>query len=396
MAAEHVQPGAPDGSFGPPGVLGLDGLDSLVARLVERGYDVRGPVVRDGAIVPGSVTGVTDLPRGVRDAQSPGSYRLVEGRDDQLFAWAVGPGSWKAEFFPPSQQVWRSTRVDDVMHFTEPVTSAAPLAILGARPCDVAALDVLDRVLGDGAHPDPHYAARREGAFVAVVECASPAGTCFCSSMGTGPGVERGFDLALTEIVDPNGHRFVVRAGSTRGREILNGVAGAPATPDDLEARRRVLDRAGATMTRRLETEGLAQVLARNTDHPRWTDVAERCLACANCTLVCPTCFCSDVRDTTELSGAIERRRTWSSCFDMEHSYLHGGPVRASVSSRYRQWMTHKLSTWWDQFDTSGCVGCGRCIAWCPVGIDLTEEASHIAASDGATLVSVRTREVGP
>ena len=109
--------------------------------------------------------------------------------------------------------------------------------------------------------------------------------------------------------------------------------------------------------------------------------------------MVCPTCFCSDVTDTSDLTGDIVRRRTWSSCFDLDHSYVHGGPVRASTSSRYRQWMTHKLATWWDQFGSSGCVGCGRCISWCPVGIDLTEEAAAIRATSGATRVSVRASE---
>ncbi len=215
-----------------------------------------------------------------------------------------------------------------------------------------------------------------------VAECGSPAGTCFCTSMGTGPGVDDGFDLALTEIDDGEGHRFVARVGSDRGAEILR-LPAVTASAADLEARAQMLGRAAAAVTRQLQTEGLAGLLARNLEHPRWDDVAERCLACGNCTLVCPTCFCSDVRDTTNLTGEVRRQRPWASCFDLDHSYLHGGPVRASTSSRYRQWMTHKLSTWWDQFGTSGCVGCGRCITWCPVGIDITEEAAAIRRSDG-------------
>jgi ferredoxin len=376
-------------------VLRLDGLDSLVARLTALGFETKGPVVRDGAVVPGPITGVADLPVGVHDEQAPGSYRLTRGDDGRLFDWAVGPGSWKAEFFPPSQEVWRAVKVGDSMQFTESAP-LAPLAIVGARPCETAALDVLDRVLKDGAHRDPVYADRREGAFVAVVECATPASTCFCSSMGTGPGIEGGFDLALTEIDDARGHRFVVRAGSDAGVEVLSVLAHEEALDEDLEARGRVLDQAAARMGRQLQTEGLASLLARNVEHPRWADVAERCLSCANCTLVCPTCFCSDVRDTSDLDGTLERRRVWSSCFDLEHSYLHGGAVRTSASSRYRQWMTHKLSTWWDQFDTSGCVGCGRCIAWCPVGIDITEEAAFIAASDGATPANAVSKASAP
>ena len=202
--------------------------------------------------------------------------------------------------------------------------------------------------------------------------------------MGTGPGAESGFDLALNEIDDVDGHRFLIRVGTDRGAEILACVTTTEALPGDFEARGRILDSAARAITRKMPVEGLPALLARNLENPRWDEVAERCLACGNCTLVCPTCFCSDVHDTSSLSGEIKRERSWASCFDLDHSYLHGGAVRASTSSRYRQWLTHKLSTWWDQFDTSGCVGCGRCIAWCPVGIDMTEEATAIARNDGA------------
>ncbi len=365
-------------------VIGIDGLDRLIKKLRDLGYDTKGPVVRDGAIVPGAVSGVADLPAGYHDQQAPGHYRLEQGDDDALFSWAVGPGSWKAELFPPTQELWRATVEDGEITFTEPEPPDPPLAVIGARPCELAALDVLDRVLRDGPATDPRYAARRGGAFVVVAECGAPSATCFCTSMGTGPGADQGFDLAVSELDDDDGHRFVIRVGSDRGADVLTGIAAtAPSKADDT-ARQRVLDGAAAAMSRHLETEGLAALLARNLDNPRWDEVAERCLACGNCTLVCPTCFCSDVRDTTDLTGEIRRQRSWSSCFDLDHSYLHGGAVRASTSSRYRQWLTHKLSTWWDQFDTSGCVGCGRCIAWCPVGIDLTEEAAALRNSDGA------------
>jgi ferredoxin len=365
-------------------VIGLDGLDVLLSTLAGLGYETKGPVVRDGAILPGPVERAADLPVGVHDEQAPGRYRLEQGADDALFAWAVGPGSWKAEFFPPTEEVWRCSVDGGDVTTTTPDLDTTPLAVIGARPCELAALAVLDRVLLDGAHPDPAYAARRPGAFVVAAECGSPAGTCFCTSMGTGPGAEAGFDLALTELDDDAGHRFVVAIGTDRGAEVLARVPTSPASADDLASRDRVVESATDAIGRRLETAGLAELLGRNLDHPRWEEVAERCLACGNCTLVCPTCFCSDVSDTTDLTGEVRRRRTWASCFDLDHSYLHGGPVRSSTSSRYRQWLTHKLSTWWDQFDTSGCVGCGRCIAWCPVGIDLTVETAAIRVSDGA------------
>ena len=364
-------------------VFGSDGIDALLTTLVGLGYDTKGPVVRDGAILPGPVRRASDLPVGTRDVQAPGRYRLEQTDDDAVFSWAVGPGSWKAEFFPPDQELWRSNVSGEGVTTTAPDMEMPPLAIVGARPCELSALAVLDRVLLDGAFPDPRYAARRLGTFVVVAECGSPAATCFCTSMGTGPGADSGFDLALTELGDDDSHRFVVRVGSDRGAEVLAAVPVSQVTAADLEARERVLSTAGEGIDRRLETDGLAALLTRNLEHPRWEEVADRCLTCGNCTLVCPTCFCSDVSDATDLTGEVRRQRNWASCFDLDHSYLHGGPVRSSTSSRYRQWLTHKLSTWWDQFDTSGCVGCGRCIAWCPVGIDLTEEAAAIRDTDG-------------
>jgi ferredoxin len=375
-------------SVGASVVLRVDDLATLITRLSELGYEVKGPVVRAGAIVPGALSGVGDLPKGVHDEQGPGEYRIAHGDDDHLFDWAVGPSGWKPEFLPPHDELWRARVGDGHVELVEIPDEPRPLAVVGARPCEATALGVLDRVFIDGAHRDTRYAERRENAFVAVVECSSPAATCFCDSMSSGPNIEVGFDLALTELDDDDGHRFLARVGSVRALAALEGVAFVLASAVDFSARDAVLEGARRRMVRHLDVDGLAGVLARNLEHPRWAEVAERCLSCGNCTLVCPTCFCSDVRDATDLDGDVVRQRTWSSCFSVDHSYLHGGAVRPTTKSRYRQWMTHKLSSWWDQFDTTGCVGCGRCVAWCPVGIDLTEEAAAIVRFDGVTSVT--------
>jgi sulfhydrogenase subunit beta (sulfur reductase) len=363
-------------------VIDRDGLDALVRVLGDHGYLTYGPVVRDGAVMPGPVSGVDDLPVGCHDVQSPGQYRLEQRDDPEVFGWAVGPGSWKASFFPPHETLWSADAAGEPVR--EPQPPLGSMAIVGARPCEVAALHVLDRVLMDESVPDPGYAARRQNTFVVAAECGTPSSSCFCTSMGTGPGIESDFDLALTELSDSDGHRFVVRAGSERGSEILEHVPTALAGETDVAERERVLERARGRITRQLPAGDVAPLLARNLEHPRWDDVAARCLSCGNCTLVCPTCFCSDVRDATTLRGEVRRDRRWASCFDLDHSYLGGSHVRSSVSSRYRQWLTHKLSTWHDQFGTSGCVGCGRCISWCPVGIDITEEVAAISSSEGA------------
>jgi len=365
-------------------VIDRSGLDQLISTLAAHGYRVLGPVVRDQAISIGEVRDTDDLPEGWHDVQAPGRYRLEHSDDQALFSWAVGQQSIKADVFPSRSVVWRADMTEGSAHLEETRDDTPPTALVGARPCELAALDVLDRVLGRGSTNDPVYRRRRAG-FVVVVECGTPSGTCFCVSMGTGPSAKAGFDLALTELIDDDGHRFLVRVGSQEGAEVIDALTWREAGTLDLSARQATVEHAEANMGRHLDTEGLPGLLARNLEHPRWNDVAERCLACGNCTLVCPTCFCSTVEDTTFVDGTIERQRSWSSCFDLAHSYMSGAPVRTSTRSRYRQWMTHKLSTWWDQFGTSGCVGCGRCITWCPVGIDITEEAAAIRIGDGAS-----------
>jgi ferredoxin len=203
--------------------------------------------------------------------------------------------------------------------------------------------------------------------------------------MGTGPVAERGFDLALTELIDDSRHSFVVEVGSERGAEVLSDVPSQTAQDPDRASAAAVHARTASQMGRELDVTDIKGLLYRNYEHPRWDEVAERCLTCGNCTMVCPTCFCTTVEDLTDLEGEhVERQQRWDSCFTVDYSQIHGGAVRASARSRYRQWMTHKLATWWDQFGTSGCVGCGRCITWCPVGIDITEEARAIRDSEEA------------
>jgi ferredoxin len=201
--------------------------------------------------------------------------------------------------------------------------------------------------------------------------------------MDAGPKAKVGFDIALTEIVQDTQHIFVVETGTDRGKAVIAELSQRAATAEEVSQAEEIIARTASSMGREMPAEGLRDLLMRNLEHPRWDEVAERCLSCANCTMVCPTCFCTSVEDSSDLTGAeTSRSRRWDSCFTMDFSYIHGGSVRPSTKSRYRQWMTHKLATWHDQFDTSGCVGCGRCITWCPVGIDITEEVRAIQDSE--------------
>ena len=370
---------APDGRW----LIERAELQRLLDALTTAGYSVVGPTVRDAAIVYDLIRSVEELPAGWTDRQEAGRYRLERRDDKALFGYAVGPHSWKRFLHPPVAELWRAQRTADGFRAETAVDDAPRYAFLGVRGCELHAMAIQDRVLIGDRHADPIYRARRERAFIVAVECGTPGGTCFCVSMQTGPAVQSGFDLALTELTDGPRHAFVVRVGSDRGGEILAQVPHREASAVERAAAEASVARAAERMGRELQTGGLRDLLLRNFEHPRWEEVASRCLSCGNCTLVCPTCFCTSVDDTTDLAGTTARRvRRWDSCFTMDFSYLHGGSARASGKSRYRQWMTHKLATWIGQFGTSGCVGCGRCITWCPVGIDLTAEARAIRESE--------------
>jgi ferredoxin len=356
------------------------GLDELFAALTRRGYTLVGPTVRDRAIVLEEIDSTAQLPAGWTDVQDGGTYRLERREDDALFGHNAGPNSWKSYLFPSELRVWTARREPGGgLSVTEDDAPPPRYAFIGVRSCDLHAIAVQDRVFMEGGYVDEDYRRRREGAFIVAVNCGQAASTCFCVSMDTGPRATSGFDLALTEV----GASFTVEAGSELGAEVLAELPHREAAAGELEAAERAIANAAAGQTRAIETDGIKELLYRNREHPRWDDVADRCLTCGNCTMVCPTCFCHTVEDVTDLAGEeAERTRLWDSCFTLDHSYIHGGSVHTSPKARYRQWMTHKLATWIDQYGTSGCVGCGRCIAWCPVAIDITEEAAAIRRDD--------------
>ena len=361
-----------------PGILAPADMDAVVGALRARGYTVYAPVLERGTLAIRPIDSARQLPRGVVDDQEPGTHRLRQS-GERYFDYTVPADSWKRLFFPPRLRMWQTAARDGRIAASVEPDPERRAALLGVRGCDLEAIRVQDRVFLGGAHPDPHYRARRENAFIVAVNCARATATCFCPSMGTGPKAAGGHDLALTEL--PGGS-FYVEAASERGAEILAGLPVIPAGEREEVAAGEVVAATAASISRTMPS-GIAQTLHGALESPRWNEIAERCLSCGNCTMVCPTCFCSAVEHTTDLAGTATHERRWDSCFNSGHSYIHGGSVRTSTAPRYRQWLTHKLSTWHDQFGTSGCTGCGRCAVWCPVAIDITAEA-HAFTADAA------------
>jgi ferredoxin len=365
-----------------PGLLARPRVQALVDALLGAGYAVLGPRVRDGAVGWGEIQRVDELTPGLRESQGPGRYRLepaAAGR--RWFDWTVGPQGLKPLLFPPREVLWRSSReAGSGLRFEAPEPAAAPVAVLGVRACDLAALALLDAHFLGGPDPDPAYAARRSRLFLAGVDCARAAPTCFCASTGDGPMLTGGYDLGLAELDEG----LLVWGESAAGKAIVAGLPLEPALPDQLAAAAEAGNRVAASQHRRLPSRHLARALFANLDHARWRQVGARCLACGSCTAVCPTCFCHATRTAPSLDDATaEQLREWDSCFGTGHSVLYQRPLCANATTRYRQWLTHKLGGWHAQYGRSGCVGCGRCIAWCPVGIDLVAEVDAIVGGGG-------------
>lgn len=353
-----------------------EAIELLLQAVRRRGFKTIGPKIRDHAIVYDEIHSAADLPAGWEDDQEKAHYRLKRRSDNAFFAYHLGPQSWKRFLFPPSLKLFSARRNNGSFDLVPEKTDVQEkLAFFGVRPCELHAIAIQDKVFLDGAHCDPDYKLRRENVLIVAVNCRETGKTCFCTSFGTGPTATAGFDIVLTEISNAGNHFFLAGSGSKAGTEILQQLPSKPVTESEISKLRDSMHTGELSARRSMETKGLKKLLYANAESPHWEAIGHRCLSCANCTMVCPTCFCSSVEDVTDLAGTTaERRRTWDSCFTVGFSYIHGGSIRATPKSRYRQWLTHKLASWMDQFGSYGCVGCGRCITWCPVGIDLTEE----------------------
>jgi ferredoxin len=379
----HETPAAPATAW----FLQRAGLDDLIGVLRDQGYTVLGPTIVHETVMMRPITSADSLPTGRRDNQDGGFYRLVDGDPDLTFEYVVGPEGPKTYLFPSRLELFQFRLEDDRFVLQAGPPDPPKLAFLGVRPCELAAVQVHDRVFGVSepgmfrCESEAWYGETRKQALFIAVNCTRPGGTCFCVSWGTGPRATTGFDLALTELRSG----FVIQIGSPRGQQLVEQLPVRPANATELELMELKLQRAAEQMGRQLDTTGVKELLDRNIEHPEWDRVARRCLSCGNCTMVCPTCFCCTVEDSTHLDQKdVTRTRYWESCYTHQFSYITSGPERNTIRGRYRHWLRHKLSTWWDQFGVSGCVGCGRCITWCPVGIDLTEEMEAIGTAGHA------------
>lgn len=353
-------------------------LEKILEALKSDGYTLIGPRLREGSVIYDEIQGISDLPAGWTDEQKAGYYRTIKRNDEALFGYVVGPHSWKKYLYPPKLKLWEAKKNGKSFAVKHNDGDTPRYAFIGMRSCEISAMLIHDRVFNNGMFSDSYYNRVRENMFVLGVNCTQAGGTCFCVSMNTGPKARNGYDIAITEITS-GGHYFLLEEATVKGKKIAAAAGGTAATVEQKKAAEDAIKNAADHMGRHLKTEGIKEMLYKNYDSPVWEETAGKCLSCANCTLVCPTCFCSNVEDVTDLTGShAERWRKWDSCFNLEYSKVAGGNFRTTSKARYRQWLTHKFASWIDQFGTSGCTGCGRCITWCPVGIDVTETVQKI------------------
>ncbi len=350
-------------------------FDILLSNLKNNGYELLGPRIKNETLIYGPIDNLADLPKGYISEQEAGKFRLIFTGGSHYFDIIPGAASWKQYLFPSRTELFKMQKTGGEWQIQETEDNKPAYAFIGVRGCELAAIQIQDAVFLRPDFVDPLYHNRRERAFILTVDCLHPAGTCFCKSMETGPHPGPGFDLNLTELED----LFLVEIGSELGRAMLAGVPFEVASAFLLNTAYRGRERAAQGMGRELDTSDLPGLLLDHLENPFWNKIGERCLSCANCTQACPTCFCWDSLDNLSLDGAeTSRERVWDSCFNPSYSYQAGGNTRPTIHSRYRQWITHKLGTWKQQFGTFGCVGCGRCITWCPAAIDITAEIAAL------------------
>ncbi|WED24356.1 4Fe-4S dicluster domain-containing protein [Vibrio sp. JC009] len=357
------------------GWLERSSFNSLFEVLASQGYKIMGPVVRDGAIVFNAVTSAKALAFSVHDEQKAGSYQLVSDNSCRYFNWHHGPQALKPFLFKPEQLLWVCDSADNDLNFRSGLSEPENIAVIGVRACDLAALALQDKHFLHGEHQDPFYQKQREKMLIIAVNCSDSGEHCFCVSTHSGPEVRFYYDLLIDELADG----FVLKAGSEKGLKILDELKLQDCTEVQLKLADAQRKTAAISQTRSLPAPEELMKLSQILPERYWLEAAETCLSCGNCTLVCPTCFCSKqvvVNRINENGEGIQSShiRVWDSCFSLEHAHIFGKNFRSDTASRYRQWMIHKLVNWQTQYGRHGCVGCGRCIAWCPAGIDFLQQ----------------------
>lgn len=321
--------------------LAKDRLDEFTGILEQFG-EVHAPVEKDGALVFGRLEdGASARLTYTRTTLPPKKYVLPQR--ERLFEYEPGAGYRPATELPERRTI-----------------------LLGVHVCDIYGLNLLDRVY-QGGTPDAYYRARRRNLAVVGIDCV-PDEHCFCRSMRADL-VDTGFDLFLCDI----GDHYMVLVGTALGDDMVLAGDGLyeEVTDEDVEGYKRRSSEKERELLLHVDIRGLAELFDLEYDHTLWEQLGERCLSCGKCTMVCPTCYCYDVRDERTLGEeGSTRLRVWDSCLFSSHGAVAGGEnFRPRRADRIKYRFYHKHRGFVTEHGRPSCVGCGRCIVSCPAGI---------------------------
>lgn len=280
----------------------------------------------------------------------------------------------KKLLLPPKEKLFSFSIEDGVVKIKEEKEERKTV-LFAVHPCDVNAILLLDKVM-EKDFLDPYYFGKRRGMVLIAMNCTQPRENCFCTSFDTGPELKVGYDLLLSDL----GKKYLVEVGTEDGEKLVKGAKLRNAKKEDMKEKKKRINIVKRKIRKAIEIENLEKYLKKNFDHEKWGELKEKCLFCGSCTLVCPTCFCYNVTDfNSHTLRTGERIRNWDSCLTLEFAEVAlGGNFRKERDARIKQRIYHKLDYFKEQFDSLGCVGCGRCIDACVMEIDITEVISAI------------------
>lgn len=275
----------------------------------------------------------------------------------------------KEMLFPQAEILFTYVSPDSLGDIESPPPTERPRLLFGARPCDARNFLLLDKVFDGEEYKDLYYLDRKDALVVVGIGCVLPRPTCFCTSVGGGPFSSEGSDILLIDI----GDEYLVQVGSDQGAKLLEGRGLKDAGKHKLSLMKRAIRDAEASMSSKVEIDGLEEKLGKIYDDPVWTPLTEKCLSCGVCTYLCPTCHCFDIVDETGDSTG-KRIRIWDTCqFPLFTLQASGVNPRPTNKERLRQRFMHKFKYFVDNYGQIGCVGCGRCIKECPVNVDIRQ-----------------------
>jgi ferredoxin len=299
------------------------------------------------------------------------------GSDDEpFFAYLNSKNAPKNIFFPHTETMMKYTRTPQGMVFSSEVNEAGQSVLFGVRPCDAHSFVVLDKLFDQEKYKDQYYIAKRQNTTVITLACVKPPyATCFCTSVDGEPVSSEGADILLTDI----GDEYLVELVTEKGAK-LAGYFGDTKADAPAEAKKAELAaKAKEAIKSKVPAHEVKPILDKNFDHPFWDTIHAKCLACGTCTYLCPTCHCFDISDEVVGSDGI-RLRSWDSCmFPLFTKETSGHNPRPSQKERWRQRTMHKFKYYIDMFNTIGCVGCGRCVMYCPVNLDIRKVVEDIS-----------------